>query len=90
MWEPVSFWNPGIFFWNSWVGSEFGSHSGPLKRVLKNSRPTTDCGSDIHGDYLNFYKGEDDFDGGDYEEDDAEDDFNSDIYDDDAVNDQNM
>ena len=50
----------------------------------------TDCGSDIHGNYLNFYKGEDDFDGGDYEEDDAEDDFNSDIYDDDAVNDQNM
>ena len=36
------------------------------------------------------FQGEDDFDGGDYEEDDAEDDFNSDIYDDDAVNDQNM
>jgi len=39
---------------------------------------------------LIHFKGEDDFDGGDYEEDDAEDDFNSDIYDDDAVNDQNM
>ena len=39
---------------------------------------------------ITLFQGEDDFDGGDYEEDDAEDDFNSDIYDDDAVNDQNM